>query len=40
MEEIAGSEAILQAGNRVELIEMTVGFSTTSLIEKIVRSKK
>ena len=40
VEEIAGSEAILQAGNRVELIEMTVGFSTTSLIEKIVRSKK
>ena len=40
IEKVVGSEVILKAGNRVELIEMVDGFSTTSLIEKIVRSKK
>ena len=36
--EIAGSDIVLQHGGKVETIELTEGFSTTTLIEKIKRS--
>lgn len=36
--EIAGSDVVLQHGGKVETIELTEGFSTTTLIEKIKRS--
>ncbi|MEQ8582248.1 MAG: D-glycero-beta-D-manno-heptose 1-phosphate adenylyltransferase [Marinoscillum sp.] len=34
---IAGSDIVLRTGGRVELIELTKGFSTTSIIEQIKR---
>ena len=35
MEQIAGSDAVLEAGGRVEIIELLKGFSSTDIIEKI-----
>ena len=35
IEEIAGSDIVLASGGRVERIELTEGFSTTDLIQKI-----
>ena len=35
MEEIAGYDIVLAAGGRIERVELTEGFSTSSLIEKI-----
>jgi len=35
MEEIAGYDIVLLSGGRIERIELTEGFSTTELIEKI-----
>jgi bifunctional ADP-heptose synthase (sugar kinase/adenylyltransferase) len=35
VEEIAGFDVVLAAGGRVERIELTEGFSTTDLIQKI-----
>ena len=35
VEEIVGSDIVLAAGGRVERIELTEGFSTTDLIQKI-----
>jgi rfaE bifunctional protein nucleotidyltransferase chain/domain len=37
-EEIAGSRIVLDAGGKVETLELTAGYSTTSLIEKIRKS--
>ncbi len=38
IEEIAGFDIVLEKGGKVETIELTEGFSTTSLIEKIKNS--
>ena len=38
IEEIAGFDIVLEKGGKVETIEFTKGFSTTSLIEKIKNS--
>ncbi len=38
IEEIAGFDVVLENGGSVETIELTEGFSTTSLIEKIKKS--
>lgn len=38
VEEIAGFDVVLAAGGRVERIELTEGFSTTDLIQKIKNS--
>ena len=39
LEEIAGFDIVLAKGGRVERIDLTEGFSTTSLIEKIVNCR-
>ena len=36
-EEIAGVDGVLAAGGKVERIELTEGFSTTDLIERIIK---
>lgn len=38
MEEIAGFDVVLAAGGRVERIELTEGFSTSDLIQKIINT--
>ena len=38
IEEVAGFDVVLKSGGQVETIELTAGFSTTSLIEKIKNS--
>ena len=37
IEEIAGFDVVLAAGGRVERIDLTEGFSTTDLIQKIIK---
>lgn len=39
LEEIAGFDIVLEAGGRVERIDLTDGFSTSDLVQKIKRSK-